>query len=112
MGDRGQVFIKTTGVYLYTHWGASELEETVRQALAKKWRWDDDEYLTRIIFDQMTKEYHGEETGFGIGTDKHLDVWKVLVVDCKNQTVTIEADGSPELEYSFEEFVSLKPKEG
>ena len=27
MGDRAQVLIKDEGVYLYTHWGASGLEE-------------------------------------------------------------------------------------
>jgi hypothetical protein len=31
-------------------------------------RWDDDAYLARIMFDQMTLGDHGEETGFGITT--------------------------------------------
>jgi hypothetical protein len=35
MGDRGQVLIKPLGVYLYTHWGASELGKAVQTALKK-----------------------------------------------------------------------------
>ena len=61
MGDRGTVEIH--GVYLYTHWGASDLIDVVREALAKKWRWDDESYLARIIFDTMLDGSHGTETG-------------------------------------------------
>jgi len=92
MGDRGQVLIKDTGVYLYTHWGASALEKVVMQAIAKKWRWNDEEYLTRIIFDEMTKGQRDQETGFGIGTGEHGDIWKLVTVNCKDQTVTLRGE--------------------
>lgn len=53
MGDRANVYIRedqTHGIYLYTHWGSSELPETVRTALARHERWSDTPYLARIIF--------------------------------------------------------------
>lgn len=93
MGDRGQVYIKDTKVYLYTHWGATSLPEDVEKAIAKKWRWDDPDYLTRIIFDVITEDNHGEETGYGIGTQKAGDIWRLVTVDCKKRTVTVADEG-------------------
>lgn len=92
MGDRGQVYIKDEKTYLYTHWGATDLPAQVERAIAKKWRWDDPEYLARIIFDEMTDGSHGEETGFGIGHSQHGDIWMLVIVDCKKQTVTIKEE--------------------
>ena len=112
MGDRGQVHIVDTGVWLYTHWGATELPDTVRSALAKKWRWDDPEYLARIIFCKMMKGEEGEETGFGIGTDQHGDVDRVVRIDCEHSEVAIVENAEyPSVEKittwsgTFEEFV-------
>ena len=54
MGDRGQILIKDSGVYLYTHWCGYELQGVLKTALERgEERWDDPEYLTRIIFCQM-----------------------------------------------------------
>lgn len=105
MGDRGQV--KIGKVYLYTHWGGSNLKEDVKTALAKRWRWEDDEYLARIIFDVMTHGQNGEETGFGIGTSMHGDLNNPLVeVDCDKREVRIEKK-----KWSFEEFIGTKNME-
>lgn len=95
MGDRGQVYVRSwggkSGVYLYTHYGASSLDKDVERAIAKGWRWDDPDYLARIIFDEMVgKDGWGEETGYGIGTQKAGDIWRLVTVDCKKQTVTVE----------------------
>jgi len=90
MGDRAQVLIKDTGVFLYTHWDGTELIKTVKRALAKRQRWDDPEYLARIIFDEMVGENQGKETGFGIGTEQHEDVWRVITIDCEEKTVKIK----------------------
>jgi len=109
MGDRGQVLIKGydggLGVCLYTHYGARTLPSTVKAALAKKWRWDDREYLARIIFDTMTEGKHGMELGYGIGTEVHKDVWRLVIVDCDKMTVTIEDWGKPVATYTFDEFI-------
>ncbi len=107
MGCRGQVQIKPDNVFLYTHWGASVLPETVKVALSKKWRWDDSEYLARIIFDVMT-DGAKDETGFGIGAAQHNDIETLVVVDCDEQTVTVDcsmfggAKGPP---IPFEQFI-------
>lgn len=43
-------------------------------------RWDDEAYLTRIVFDTMTKGQQGGETGYGIsavvqdGEDHVIDI--------------------------------------
>jgi hypothetical protein len=114
MGSRGQVCIKeshnSNGVWLYTHWGADELILTVQRALKKQWRWGDDEYLARIIFDEMVAGEHGEETGFGIGLSQHADVWRVIEVDCKTQQVTIRDHGETPRYYPFKQFVDISFK--
>lgn len=86
MGARAQVLIKDTGVYLYTHWGAETLEDVVTKSLDSergKNRRSDDEYLTRIIFEDMidAEEAHGDETGFGIGTQQHGDIEKLVIIE-------------------------------
>jgi hypothetical protein len=97
MGCRGQVQIigvcgdnKESSVYLYTHWGAEELPETVRNALSKGWRWDDADYLARIIFDEMIDSDQGMETGYGICCRQHGDIECLVTVNCNTQTVTVD----------------------
>jgi len=118
MGDRGQVkFIFTSYgkkkdkdkecVYFYTHWSASELEDTVRRALARRQRWDDDEYLARIIFSEMIKDEVDEEAGYGIGHSEHGGIWKLVTVNCNDQTVEVynKSDDEESTCCSFEEFI-------
>ncbi len=100
MGDRRNVRIEEKNggkIYLYNHWNGTELPGTVANALDRgRDRWTDESYLTRIIFNEMTRGQEEDTTGFGISTyqcdENHPDV----VVDFKKQTV----DG-----LSFEEFV-------
>ena len=108
MGDRGQVLIKDEGVYLYTHWGATVLVDVVKKAIAKKWRWDDAEYLARIIFDEMIGSEQGEQSGYGISTSKHGDIWRLVTVDCENGKVTVEDNDKVEFEGTFEEFIAAE----
>ena len=89
MGDRAQVLIKDTGVYLYTHWGGSKLPEVVTNAIRRLERWNDPEYLARIIFCEMIKDDVGGETGYGIGTAQHGDIWRVVEVDCEAGVVRV-----------------------
>lgn len=110
MGDRGQVNIKDVGVWLYTHWGASELPEAVKRALAKRWRWDDPEYLSRIIFDEMTAGQQGSETGFGINSKgPHGDERRIIEINCDKKTVVVINHGEPK-ENTFEEFIKEPPE--
>ena len=114
MGDRGQVLILPDKVYLYTHWTAYNLPKTVQEALNHNWRWDDSEYLARIIFDTMISDDQGNETGFGIGSTLHSDVYRLVTVDCQNQSVKVEqVNYEPKVTFegSFKEFVKAKFKE-
>lgn len=114
MGCRGQVKIVSEctnqhDVYLYTHWDADTLPETVKRALAKNWRWDDSCYLARIIFDEIVGvKGHGQETGYGICTARHDDIECLVIVNVDKQTVAIDRSmygGKKGQPVSFEEFI-------
>lgn len=121
MGDRANIVIpqarKGVNIYLYTHWGGSELPTTLQAALARRQRWDDDSYLTRIIFSEMIKGDVLAETGYGISTTPQDNQYPLLVVDIAKQQVRIQpyvrgsggvaAPGPPLAKYSFDEYVSL-----
>lgn len=112
MGDRAQVHIVankdkeyTHDVWLYTHWGGTGLIEVVAHAISRGERWQDSEYLTRIIFSEMIeRDIHGS-MGYGIGNHQHGDVYRVITVDVDEQEITIDgwrevADGT----HSFADF--------
>jgi hypothetical protein len=109
MGARAQVLIKDEGVYLYTHWGAEELGDDVIKAIkseAGKGRWDDPEYLARIIFDCMKGDDITGETGFGIGTKEHSDIECLVTVDCAKRAIKIDRSmyGDDDIQtFKFEE---------
>lgn len=109
MGDRAQVKILPEGVYLYTHWGGTELAQTVQTALKRQDRWDDEEYLTRIIFSTMIKNEIDGDTGYGISTSQHGDISNLVIVDTGTQQVTIKT-GYDKMKQvfkgSFEEFIN------
>lgn len=72
MGDRSNVKItyhNGQSVYLYTHWGGSELREIVERTVDRTSRLDDESYFTRVVFCAMLgdnlQDWRGE-TGFGI----------------------------------------------
>ena len=91
MGDRGNILVKEndndSGVYLYTHWTGSYIGNFLQEALSKKQRWDDCAYLTRIIFDTMTRDHHGKTDGFGISTFECDNNHPTLVVNVEKKTV-------------------------
>lgn len=100
MGDRGQIKIIDTGVYLYSHWCGYQLFDIVKRVIQRGKRLDDPEYLARIIFCEMVKDDIDGETGYGIGNSKHGDLDNPLVeVDIKNMKVI--CDGKT---YNFSDF--------
>ena len=124
MGDRAYIFVADDksrddallGVYLFTHWGGSDLPFVFQAALALRLRWDDPSYLARIVFCAMVRGVEEEEAGFGIsatlGDNDHL----VIVADCQNRKVAFcrpdifESYGIQEgaiASWSFEEYVTL-----
>lgn len=108
MGDRRCILVKAddvdTGVFLYTHWHGETLPLTLQAALKKRWRWTDESYLTRIIFDQMTGGSQ-EETGYGISTTETSCDHALLTVNVTRQEVACGART-----WSFEEYLTLPPK--
>jgi hypothetical protein len=117
MGDRGNIVVKQAAgkfVYLYTHWTGSQVQEITRRALARKVRWDDPAYLTRIIFDELCPT-RGGETGFGISLGLCDNQHPIVVVDCVKQEVRIMPEGKQEEDgkgISFDKFIKnvLKKK--
>jgi hypothetical protein len=111
MGDRGNIAVAMDDggiIYLYTHWGGSGIRHDLERALARRQRWNDAPYLTRIIFDEMTTGQHGNETGFGLSTYPPDNEHPILTVHCGQQKVYI--DGGPAV--SFEDWAKgLWPKE-
>jgi len=125
IGDRGCIHITRTNkyeedgkeksnaehVWLYTHWGAYKLPQTLARALARRERWSDIGYLARIIFCTMVKGREDAETGYGIygSGDAHCpigDAWRVIHIDVNEQKVTIEDNGRPlGCHFDFAEFV-------
>lgn len=112
MGDRANVYVTDgdeDGVYLYTHSGGYDLPCDVKVALTKCWRWGDNQYLARIIFDEMMNGCHDGATGFGISSQLYDNEHLIVRVDCGRQEVaflTAEAE-QPLHTWSFKEFIRL-----
>ena len=111
MGDRRNVvvvFDDENSVALYSHWGGSDLPETLASALSRgTGRWTDPTYLTRIIFSEMIEGDVKGETGYGIepirtGSSHYCEASPGydLLVDAREGTV--EVDGKT---FTFDAFV-------
>ena len=108
MGERGNIAVAdhrgAAAVYLYTHWRGYEVEDILADALARRERWDDAPYLTRIIFDKMTNGDRGT-TGFGISVDEGDNSYPIPYVNVREQSIHIDGEV-----YSFTEFIKRKGK--
>ena len=102
MGDRGNIHVVDTGVYLYTHWDGSDLPIVVKKALARKARWDDPCYLTRILFEELTADDKGGETGFGIDSKMGDNEHPVVEVRVNQKTISFYRD----IKWSFVEYIN------
>jgi hypothetical protein len=120
MGDRANVYVKMQygegGVYLYSHWGGYALPQTLQTALQRHERWDDDAYLTRIIFCQMVKGDEDGETGFGISAALCDNEHPIIHVDPAAGTVSFRpedeiADEPSGCSWTFQEFCDLSEEE-
>lgn len=109
MGDRANIFMKDSddrGVYFYTHWAGTELPKDLRDALARRDRWDDYQYLSRIVFCQMIAHDVSGSTGYGISPYCGDGSDRVLIVDVDNRTVAF----SNKL-WSFDEYANMSDEE-
>ena len=106
MGDRGNVKLKYENgepIYFYTHWTGSKLEDIVRKALKRGIsRWNDESYLSRIIFSEMIKDEVLETTGYGIAPYE-TDMGELITVDFKKQTITLNTKNNEK--FLYQEFV-------
>ncbi len=97
MGDRANIGVimrdfndeaNTTVVFFYSHWGGSQIEETLADALDRgRGRWSDDSYLARIIFSEMVKDEILGDTGYGMSIYVGDNEYDILIVDLESNLV-------------------------
>lgn len=122
MGDRANVRMiyghseadteERASIYFYTHWRGTDLPLIVRNALQKRWRWDDESYLARIIFNTLTDGDEYSETGFGIAPYICDNEHPIVEVDVPNQIVRFTGGSNysskrVDHQWSFENYVNL-----
>jgi len=106
-------------VWLYTHWGASNMIDCLRVALEKaapegspySGRWKDFEYLTRIVFCTLVGTDNNGILGYGINGMKngiHGDVSRYIDVDVPKQEITVYGYDDVRFRGSFKEFVETQ----
>lgn len=131
MGDRINVKVvfrkegtrkRPQSIYLYNQWIGEMMPEVVRQALARKQRWDQPSYLCRIIFSEMIRrgrhdgqvsgeefqlQYLGEETGHGISPyETAAGDRPTITVDTSKQTVEVN-----KRTFSFAAYIKMTAEE-
>ena len=128
MGDRANIVVRQDDndqIWLYTHWGGTELPGRVQVGLlAARPRWGDASYATKILFGHVVPgdNWH-EETGHGISGRLHDNEHLIVVVDFSQEKVWFMDKGQlenfriprnmapPNNAWTFDEFVTLQPKE-
>lgn len=102
MGDRANIILKQEEggkIYLYTHWGGHKIKQVLAKALDRsRSRWDDEPYLSRIIFSELIKDDIDGLTGYGLTTYMTDEDNNDVEVDIEAQT----ADGLP-----FDAFITM-----
>ena len=77
-------------VYLYTHDLAHDLMHVVHDVLSKKERWNDADYLARMLFCRMIpSEMWNKSEGFGIGTQMYADIKFLINVNLVKQKISV-----------------------
>lgn len=92
--DSGQIeIISPYGrIYLYSHDRARNLLANVHNVLSKEIRWDDPDYLSRMIFCEIVpEEYWYNDEGFGIGTQLYADTEILISLDTVKETITVSS---------------------
>lgn len=109
--NNGQVHILSPfgSVYLYTHETGDDLLTTVHNVLSRRARWDDPDYLTRMVMCAMIPvEQWQEEKHFGIGTQLYVDTNILITLDTIHQRITVQSIDNKYDKFTmkFEEFVT------
>jgi hypothetical protein len=112
VGDRGNIAIlykvgdggdeQYSLIYLYTHWGGSQIAQVLQDALRRSapnketgdlGRWFDPAYLARIIFDSLKADEEDGILGFGIAPYVEDNDHPILAVDVYHQEVFVLPEG-------------------
>ncbi|MBN9415362.1 MAG: hypothetical protein J0I12_07965 [Candidatus Eremiobacteraeota bacterium] len=116
MGERGNIVVvqhpnrpeKGEGeIYLYTHFGGECLPSIVHQVLARRLRWDDEGYLTRMLFSALVDGDVQGDSGAGITSYLTDNGYPLLVLDTHKKRVSMRDAGFSDRSWTFEEFVRL-----
>jgi hypothetical protein len=93
VGDRGNIAILTEGkapLYIYTHWGGTELPDVVARVLSRRQRLNDPQYLARITFCELIpRDDWDGETGYGVSTYLGDNSYPILALDTDAQVVRV-----------------------
>jgi len=96
MGDRGNIAViqsanngQRAQVWLYSHWGGSNLPAQLQAGLAAgKNRWQDESYLIKVLFGYaLPEDAWRREIGSGISARMQDNEHDILVVDIPKQRV-------------------------
>lgn len=87
-------------IFLYTHWDGTRLPILVHEALARRERWTDTAYLTRIVFSTMVRGHEKESTSYGISTWICDNEHAIIVLNTDKQTIGLELqEGDTQFEH-------------
>jgi len=85
-------------VYLYTHTNSKDLINVMYQVLIRKVRWDDPDYLARMIFCEMIpKDKWNDEHGYGIGTQLYKNSNVLISIDTVHQSIRMSSFNDEQL---------------
>lgn len=115
MGERSNIVVENYNgnrVYLYGHWMGEESIQIVGDVLDRGLRWDDEGYLTRMLFNRMTQTDPEGELGYGITTYLADSNYPSIVLNCATQMIHLE-DGQSKItsdKISFHDYVMVAPR--
>ncbi len=93
----------TICLYLYSHWDCYNLPSVLQSALVRgKDRANDFQYITRVIFTEMTKGNVMGLTGYGITTEVYDNERDIITFNTDNLTITIG-----EQSFSLNDYIKL-----
>ena len=99
-------------VFLYTHNLAHDLIHAVHDVLSKEEKWNDPDYLTRMLFCRMVPvELWNKSNDFGIGTQMYTDVKLLIGINLKTKRLTINNWNESStvcrgVHYDFDDFIN------
>lgn len=113
MGDRGNIFFvdqrdedegTCEGIYMYAHWAGYDLPQILQDGLKRgENRWDDPQYLPRILFCEMVKDDIEGERGYGLSTVLCDNEHAILRVDPYRQRIDFVRAGTEKNRYPYKD---------